>query len=419
MSSSSVDGSLPGRAGADEGVFRGGWVAVLAVAGLVAASASAYVHYQLSHDPAYSSSCDVSSTFSCTSAYASEYGSIRGIPVAILGVVWFATVLVLLAARRTTLAALADNVPGYVFAWATVGLSVVLYLGYAAFFVLHTVCLLCIVSYVAVTGIFLLSGTSSAFPMTSLPRRMFTDLRSLVASPVALLAALVFLGAAGSAVAFFPRVEARVSASEAEQTPVPEVTDAQKSEVERWYESQPHEQVPVDGGGATVVIVKFNDYQCPPCRMTYEQYRPIRAKYDAQPGGKVKFITKDFPLDSECNTGVQGTGPHPDACEAAVAVRLAREKGKGEAMEAWLFANQPTVTTAGIKQAVKDLAGVTDYDARYASVLEQVKADAALGGLLGVRSTPTFFVNGVRVVGGLAPQYLEAVIAYELRKSAK
>ena len=52
-------------------------------------------------------------------------------------------------------------------------------------------------------------------------------------------------------------------------------------------------------------------------------------------------------------------------------------------------------------------------------VLEQVKADAALGGLLGVRSTPTFFVNGVRVVGGLAPQYLEAVIAYELRKSAK
>ena len=41
--------------------------------------------------------------------------------------------------------------------------------------------------------------------------------------------------------------------------------------------------VPADAAGASVVIVKFNDYQCPPCRQTYELYKPIKAKWDPRP----------------------------------------------------------------------------------------------------------------------------------------
>jgi protein-disulfide isomerase len=50
-------------------------------------------------------------------------------------------------------------------------------------------------------------------------------------------------------------------------------------------------------------------------------------------------------------------------------------------------------------------------------VLEQVRADIALGRQLGVASTPTFFVNGVKIVGGLRPQFFDAAIAYELKKA--
>ena len=91
-----------------------------------------------------------------------------------------------------------------------------------------------------------------------------------------------------------------------------------------------------------MVVVKFNDYQCPPCRQTYMEYKPIFAKWAKQAPGKVKFMTKDFALERECNAGVS-SDVHPAACEAAVAVRLAREKGKAEAMEEWIFANQPAV----------------------------------------------------------------------------
>ena len=150
--------------------------------------------------------------------------------------------------------------------------------------------------------------------------------------------------------------------------------------------------------GAAVVIVKFNDYQCPPCRQTYMEYKPIFAKWAKQAPGKVKFMTKDFALERECNACVSRTCT-PAACEAAVAVRLAREKGKAEAMEEWIFANQPALTPASVKKAAATVGGVTDLDARYAATLDLVKADIAQGAQLKVDGTPTFFMNGMRLPG--------------------
>jgi protein-disulfide isomerase len=35
-----------------------------------------------------------------------------------------------------------------------------------------------------------------------------------------------------------------------------------------------------------------------------------------------------------------------------------------------------------------------------------------------VKSTPTFFINGVKIEGGLPPQYFDQAIAYELQHAA-
>ena len=76
---------------------------------------------------------------------------------------------------------------------------------------------------------------------------------------------------------------------------------------------------------------------------------------------------------------------------------MARKNGKAEALEDWLFANQPTLTLDGLKRAVRDIGGVADFDAQYPKVIGDVKTDTSLGGFLGVRSTPTFFVNGIQM----------------------
>jgi hypothetical protein len=102
-------------------------------------------------------------------------------------------------------------------------------------------------------------------------------------------------------------------------------------------------------------------------------------------------------------------------------IRLAHEKGEAQAerLETWIFANQLTLSAAGIKQSARELAGVQDFDARYPAVLQQVRADAQLGGMLAVRATPTFFINGVRIDGGLAGPVFDAIIAHELKKAGK
>jgi protein-disulfide isomerase len=125
-------------------------------------------------------------------------------------------------------------------------------------------------------------------------------------------------------------------------------------------------------------------------------------------------VLKDFPLDAECNDSVTNT-IHPSACEAAVAVRLAREHNREDAMIEWVFANQPSLTPDLVKQAAREVGQVPDFDAKYASTLELVKRDIALGKRFGVRATPTFFIDGLKLDGALPPQYFQQAIEYELQ----
>ncbi len=393
---------------------------LLAAVGLSASVAASVVHYKLLSDSAYQSVCDFNATWSCTQVYESAYGAFRGVPVAIGGVVWSTAVLLLAwvvhrgAGRADAGGELARRATGYIFALSIVGLSVVLYLAYASVFVLGTYCLFCFITYFAVAGIFLLSGAAADGIMTGLPRRAPADVRALFGSPLALSLTAVFAAGVVALVALFPRQVDAVSAAEAAAAaPVRTLEAAEQSNFDQWYASLPRVPVAVPNDGAKVLIVKFNDYQCPPCRMTWEQYKPVIAKYAAQYPGKVKFVTKDYPLDGECNVNTPGAG-HLSACEAAVAVRLARGKGRAEAMEEWLFANQPQLTPDLVKSAARSVGGIEDFEAQYARTLDLVKSDIAMGAALKVTGTPTFFINGARVPI-IKAEFFDAAIAYELK----
>jgi uncharacterized membrane protein/protein-disulfide isomerase len=389
-------------------------IVALALLALGASIAALYVHYRIIKDPTYTSFCDINETVSCEAVLESPYATVRGVPVAAGGVIWSTLVLLIAATglRRDNADAYAAAA-GYIFVLATIGLSAVLYLGYASFFVIGKMCPLCMTMYVSVIGIFLVSGGIS-MALSALPSRLSGDLRSLAKSPALAVLALLFIVGSVSLVAFFPRAEEQtVTAAGEVYTPPTETIDPdQLAEFNKWIEAQPRVNVPVPANGAQVLIVKFNDYQCPSCRQTYMEYKGILAKYQNNP--KVRFVTMDFPLDSECNTA----GIHASACEAAAAVRMAKAKGKGAEMEEYLFSNQEKFTPTWIKDAAKRVAGITDYDAEYPKVLEQVKADAALGRQLDVQATPTFFINGLKINGGFRPVFFEAVIEHELKKGS-
>jgi uncharacterized membrane protein/protein-disulfide isomerase len=389
-------------------------IVALALLALVASIAALYVHYRIIKDPTYTSFCDINETVSCEAVLESPYATVRGVPVAAGGVIWSTLVLLIAATglRRNNTDGYAAAA-GYIFVLATIGLSAVLYLGYASFFVIGKMCPLCMTMYVSVIGIFLVSGGTS-MALSALPSRLSRDLRSVVKSPALAVLALLFVVGSVSLVAFFPRAEEQTVTTAGEvYTPPTETIDAdQLAEFNKWIEAQPRVNVPVPANGAQVLIVKFNDYQCPSCRQTYMEYKGILAKYQNNP--KVRFVTMDFPLDSECNTA----GIHASACEAAAAVRMAKAKGKGAEMEEYLFSNQEKFTPTFIKDAAKRVGGIADFDAEYPKVLDQVKADAALGRQLDVQATPTFFINGLKINGGFRPVFFEAVIEHELKKGS-
>ena len=71
-------------------------------------------------------------------------------------------------------------------------------------------------------------------------------------------------------------VPARIGGAEAAQESAPSyppLTPEQRVQFEAWYNVQPVVDVPIDKGAAKVLIVEFNDYQCPPCRQTYNEYK--------------------------------------------------------------------------------------------------------------------------------------------------
>jgi uncharacterized membrane protein/protein-disulfide isomerase len=406
-----------------------------ALLGLGASTVAAYTHYRLVTDASYLSFCDVSATVSCTEAYSSRFGSVGGVPVAVFGTLWFAVAVLLAWAGLAARPVVRESIPGYLFAGSTLALSAILYLGYASFVVLKVVCVLCLMTYAAVIGLFLVSGSAASTPMLSLPRRALTDLKVLVSSPLALV--LAVLGGAASAVAFFPREGAVDAAAEApagarDATPTPETAsaapaaDAAAPEAQsqagfdpkfiKFYTSQPRMLLVVPSDGAKVLVVKFNDYQCPACGQSHRDYKAVFAKYAASHPGAVKLVMKDFPLENECNDTMK-TGLHSGACEAAAAVRLAPESRK-PALEDWLYSNQQGMTPDTVKKAAREIGQIPDFDSRYQLTLEGVKADIAYGRQLAVRSTPTFFINGVKLEGALPAQFFDQAIAYELQRVA-
>ncbi|HEV8393474.1 MAG TPA: vitamin K epoxide reductase family protein [Vicinamibacterales bacterium] len=390
----------------------------LALLAFAASVASLYVHYKLIADPTYVSFCDVSEKVSCEAVYKSSYGTVRGVPVAAGGVVWSALVLLFAGyGMRAPRSESAGRAAGYVFLLSVVGLASVFYFAYASFFVLQKACPLCMAVYVAVVGIFLISS-SLAPPLGSLLSGVGSDVGGVVGSPSAMgLGALWLLGSL-ALVALFPREPIReVGAASVPSIPVETLDQAQIEEWHKWLDAQPRVPavVALTPAGVKVHVVKFNDYQCPACRMTYFAYKDIFAKYEAANPNDFRYETRDFPLNSKCGVGMA----HAYACEAAVAVRLAKAKSpeQGKKLENWLFERQDSFSPALIKQGLSEIAQVNSFDAEYPKTLEAVRADVKLGTSVGVNGTPTFFVNGIQVGSGLRPAYLDAAIAYLLAKT--
>ncbi len=148
-------------------------------------------------------------------------------------------------------------------------------------------------------------------------------------------------------------------------------------------------------GAAKVTLTVFVDWQCPACATSYPTYFNLMREYEQSAPGQVALVLKDFPLDPKCN-GAVPRGPHPVACEAAAAVRMARARGRaGEMIQFLIGQATPSLAANDIRAAAASILGPLDFDAAYAQELAGIQQDVSDAVLRHVQFTPSFYINDV------------------------
>jgi protein-disulfide isomerase/predicted small secreted protein len=174
----------------------------------------------------------------------------------------------------------------------------------------------------------------------------------------------------------------------------------------------PRVQVSVDNdpsrGGpvsAPVTIVEFSDFQCPFCSRAESVVDEVMKKY----GNKVHLVYRDFPLSF-----------HQNAETAAMASECANEQGKYWEMHNAMFGNQSKLAAADLVETAGNIG--LDKD-KFKSCLDsgkyraEVQKDAQDGQKYGVTGTPTFFINGIMIVGARGVDSFSEIIDRELDRS--
>ncbi len=155
---------------------------------------------------------------------------------------------------------------------------------------------------------------------------------------------------------------------------------------------------------APITLVEFSDFQCPYCKRWHDQvYKPLMAAYP----GKIRFVYRNLPL----------TSIHPQAMNAAEAALCAGEQNAYWQYHDKLFANANLLSDDLYARLAADLGlNVTAFEAcmNNDTFLDFIKADMEFAFNLGIQSTPTFFINGLAIVGAQPLSIFQQVIDDEL-----
>ena len=155
---------------------------------------------------------------------------------------------------------------------------------------------------------------------------------------------------------------------------------------------------------APITIIEFSDFECPFCQRYFRQtHAALIAAYPDQ----IRFVYRDFPL----------SGLHAQAVPAAEAAGCAFEQGRFWQFHDALLQSEEDLSPALYARIAEgidlDVAAFNECVAtrRYA---EEVQADYADGLRAGVSGTPTFFINGVPLVGAQPLSGFQQIIDREL-----
>ncbi len=163
---------------------------------------------------------------------------------------------------------------------------------------------------------------------------------------------------------------------------------------------------------APVQLEEFGDFQCPPCGM----FHPILEQMHAEFGDKLRITFREFPL----------VPAHQHAVVAASSAEAAGLQGKFWEMHDLLYEHQgdwkDKMDVAPIFEGYANQIGLNierwKKDVGSEQVAQRIFLDGKRGHSMGVRGTPTVFINGREVpFESLPAEKLRVVIQSEIAAS--
>jgi protein-disulfide isomerase len=154
-----------------------------------------------------------------------------------------------------------------------------------------------------------------------------------------------------------------------------------------------------------IVITIFTEFECPFCKKGEETVMEVFREYE----DTTVLVFKHFPL----------TSIHPNAFNASLAAECAHEQGMFWEYHDILFARNDALTVPDLKSYANEL-GLDrekfDYCLESGKYSFKVLSDTKTGRDIGVSSTPTFFINGLPVLGAQPIDEFEDIISEELKR---
>ena len=161
---------------------------------------------------------------------------------------------------------------------------------------------------------------------------------------------------------------------------------------------------------AAVKLVVFSDFQCPFCQ---KEEQELRKNIPAAFADKVRVYFTDFPL----------TSIHPWAMKGSIAGRCLNRQSEAAFWNYhdWIYQNQKDVTLENFDAKLQDWAKQQNLDgAKIAACMNdkdaaaEVEKTMALGHDLAVSATPTLFLNGRKLEGGVEWPVLQQLLQIEI-----
>lgn len=196
-----------------------------------------------------------------------------------------------------------------------------------------------------------------------------------------------------------------LKAARPDRTAAPKPTPPSGPDPAATYRVTVGDEPAVGPDTAKVTLVEWSDFQCGYCRRTLPILEQLEKKY----GAELRVVFKHNPLSN-----------HPRAMPAAIAAEAAHRQGRFWAMHDKLFANANALTDENFVAWAEELGLDVERFRRDLSdprLAERVEQQLREGMTLGVRGTPSFFVNGRFVRGARPVEVFEALIDEELKEA--